>query len=365
MGRTRRHPGGAPGRTLTAPDAHAVALRPVADGDEGAIATLWERCGLTVAYNDPVADIAFCRASATSELFLAVVAGRIAGTVMCGHDGHRGWLYYLAVDPDMQRGGVGRRLAHHAEAWLKAAGVPKINLMIRPNNQPVREFYSALGYADTPRLVMGKFLADQPAPAQDRDSQEGRLDITVTHLETTNRPDRLPAVTPPRGSTLLRATQPPVSFYRYLYDTVGGPWLWYERRAMDDETLIGHIHDPDVEIYVLYRHGAPAGFAELDRRVPGEIELAYAGLVPDAIGTGLGLALLTWAAEIAWSYAPARFWVHTCTLDHPRALAMYQRVGFAPYKQEARQIDDPRTIGLFPADWPLPPGARLTEGAAG
>ncbi len=339
---------------MTAPDADAIAIRPVGDSDEAAVAELWDRCGLTVSYNNPEADIAFCRASATAELFIAETKGNLVGTVMCGHDGHRGWLYYVAVDPDLQRGGIGRRLVRHGEAWLKAAGVPKINLMIRPANRPVRDFYAALGYADTPRHVMGRFLADEPAHTE----TPGQIETTITYLEMTARPHRLPAVTPARGTTLLRAHRPPVAFYRYLYEMVGGPWLWYERRAMDDETLTGHIHDPDVEIYVLYHQGAPAGFMELDRRVRGEVELAYAGLVQDMIGMGLGLAMLTWAAEIAWSGDPARFWVHTCTLDHPRALSMYQRVGFSPYKQEVVRINDPRLTGLFPADWPPPPGAR-------
>jgi ribosomal protein S18 acetylase RimI-like enzyme len=336
---------------LSAFDADGLVIRPFSDGEDGAVAALWDRCGLTVSYNDPATDIAFCRASETSEMFVAEANSQLIGTVMCGHDGHRGWLYYVAVDPDLQRGGIGRRLVRHGEAWLKAAGVPKINLMIRHTNQPVRDFYASLGYADTPRHVMGKFLADETiTPAT-----PVKIETTITYLEMTARPERLPAVTPAKGTTLLRAQQPPVSFYRYLYNTVGGPWLWYERRAMDDETLIGHIHDPDVEIYVLYHQGSPAGYVELDRRVRGEVELAYAGLVPDTIGKGLGLA------EIAWSGDPERYWVHTCTLDHPRALSMYQRVGFSPYKQEGVEVDDPRLSGLFPANWPLPPGARLVQ----
>ena len=291
MGWAGRHAG----RALTAPDADAIAFRPFADGDDAGVTNLWDRCGLTISYNNPATDIAFCRQSESSEIFVAEADGRLIGTIMCGHDGHRGWLYYVAVDPDLQRSGIGRRLVRHGEAWLKAAGVPKINLMIRPTNQPVRDFYAALGYADTPRHVMGKFLGDEPAPAE----APGKIETTITYLEMTTRPERLPAVTPAKGATLLRAHQPAVSFYRYLYDTVGGPWLWYERRAMDDETLIGHIHDPDVDIYVLYYHGAPAGYVELDRRNRGDVELAYAGLIADVIGRGLGLALLTWATEIA------------------------------------------------------------------
>ena len=98
---------------------------------------------------------------------------------------------------------------------------------------------------------------------------------------------------------------------------------------------------------MLYRNGAPAGFGELDRRQPGEIELAYFGLMPDAIGQGLGVWLLHETIDLAWSYEPERLWLHTCTLDHPRALPLYQRAGFVPYKQETKTIPDPRASGLF------------------
>ena len=104
-----------------------------------------------------------------------------------------------------------------------------------------------------------------------------------------------------------------------------------------------------VEILVLYRNGAPAGFAELDRRQEGQIELAYFGLMPEAIGQGLGVWLLHEIIDIAWSCEPERLWLHTCTHDHPRALPLYQRAGFAPYRQETRTIPDPRTAGLFGA----------------
>ncbi len=93
----------------------------------------------------------------------------------------------------------------------------------------------------------------------------------------------------------------------------------------------------------------PAGFAELDRRAEPDIELAYFGLVPEFIGRGLSNYLLSAALDIAWSHEPKRVWVHTNTLDHPRALALYQRLGFQPYKQERKTIPDPRIAGLIPS----------------
>ena len=119
--------------------------------------------------------------------------------------------------------------------------------------------------------------------------------------------------------------------------------------VMDDKTLRAVIHDQRVEIYVLYVEGVPAGFAELDRRAEPDIELAYFGLVPEFIGRGLSGYLLSAALDIAWSHEPKRVWLNTNTLDHPRALALYQRLGFKPYKQERKTIPDPRVSGLIPS----------------
>ena len=158
--------------------------------------------------------------------------------------------------------------------------------------------------------------------------------VTVTYLEMRS-PDRRSAVRGwPERVTVQRAERPTVSFYRYLYDTVGADWDWYERRRLSDDALAGIVHDDAVEVHVLYVRGTPAGYAELDRRVEGEVEIAYFGLVPDYIGRGLGPALLDWALERAWSYRPRRVWLHTCSLDHPKALAVYRRAGFEVYDRE-------------------------------
>lgn len=178
----------------------------------------------------------------------------------------------------------------------------------------------------------------------------GKLEVTVTHLEMRQRPRKTRM--PPAGDrklALLRAEQPPLHFYRYLYETVGKPWLWYERRVMSDDALAAIVHDPRVEIRVLYVDGCPAGFVELDARRLPDIELAYCGLVPEFIGQGLGLYLIDAAVERAWAYEPQpeRVWVHTCTLDHPRALLAYQHAGFQPYATETSVIDDPRETGAM------------------
>ena len=177
---------------------------------------------------------------------------------------------------------------------------------------------------------------------------KGKLAMVVTFLEMTH-PPKNPALHRSDKLVLLRAERPTASFYRYLYDTVGDPWLWYERRLMSDEEVLRIVHDTKVEVYVLYVAGVPAGFAELDRRREDEVEVAYFGLIPEFVGRGIGPPLLDWVIDKAWSRRIRRVWVHTCNHDHPKALAMYQRAGFVPYDQEISLIDDPRAAGAMPS----------------
>ena len=139
-----------------------LAIRACEDADFDAVRALWDACRLIVPHNDPATDIAFCRAAADAELFVGLAGGRLVATVMTGHDGHRGWLYYLAVDPVLRHRGLGRPMVAHAETWLGARGVAKVNLMIRDGNTAVVEFYEAVGYAREPRVVMSRFLAGKP-----------------------------------------------------------------------------------------------------------------------------------------------------------------------------------------------------------
>ena len=176
---------------------------------------------------------------------------------------------------------------------------------------------------------------------------DGKIESVITHLEMLSPPASPPRPPPREGLDIEQAVHPTVSFYRYLYDTIGEPWLWGDRRKLSDAALAAIVQDPAVSVYVLRGRGVPAGYAELDGRVAGEIELAYFGLIPEFIGQKLGPYLLDWAIRAAWSRAPKRVWVHTCTLDHPGALAMYERAGFQRFKQEVEIGDDPRALGLI------------------
>jgi GNAT superfamily N-acetyltransferase len=168
------------------------------------------------------------------------------------------------------------------------------------------------------------------------------IPITITKLEMHAKPPSLrPQLRREHDNgrvVLLKVKQPPVHFYRYLYETVGRDHVWVERTRMSDEKLAAIVQDERVELYVLYCEGAPAGYAELDFRKMPHAELAYFGLIPDFIGRGLGGFLLAAAIDIAWTKPIERLWVHTNTLDHPRALPLYQQLGFVPYAQEKTQI---------------------------
>ncbi len=165
-----------------------------------------------------------------------------------------------------------------------------------------------------------------------------RIETTVTYLEMTARPTR-PSTPPPAGKlAIFRAEQPTISFYRYMYDTIGALWTWSDRRELDDDALGRIIHHPDVAIYILYVAGVPAGFVELDGRIAGAVELSYVGLMPEFVGRGLGSYLLDWAVSAAWLMEPKRVWLHTCSLDHPSALPMYRRAGFVPYDQQIETV---------------------------
>lgn len=174
------------------------------------------------------------------------------------------------------------------------------------------------------------------------------VEDVVTYLEMTERPARTPAP-PPRGpSALMRVEKCPVSYYRYLYKEVGEPWLWYERRRLDDAALAAILHRPETELFVLYIGGAPGGYFELDRTVEHECELSYFGLVPHVIGRGWGRFLLDAAIDAAWNGTTRRVWVHTCTFDHPRALGAYQKAGFRVFDRRPIRFEDPRTDGTLP-----------------
>lgn len=172
------------------------------------------------------------------------------------------------------------------------------------------------------------------------------LEVTVTYLEMKARPELPAPPVPAIPYRIERVEHPSVSFYRYLYNTVGEPWLWHERRKVTDAELARILADPSLWLLVAYADGEPAGYAELTGALRPDVELAYFGIVPKFIGKGVGPTLLRAAVDDAWRRTPRRLWVHTCSLDHPKALRCYERAGFVPYDRVVRRIRDPRPLPL-------------------
>jgi ribosomal protein S18 acetylase RimI-like enzyme len=177
-----------------------------------------------------------------------------------------------------------------------------------------------------------------------------QLTDTITYLEMPAKPRRLPLPMPAVRHALMRAEPCTVSFYRYLYNSVGERWLWYLRRQWSDERLRRWLARAEIEVCVLHVGGVPAGYFELERPASGDTELCYFGLAPEFIGRGLGSYFLHAAVDSAWLGATQRLWLHTCTYDHPRALGLYQRAGFRVYRRESVCFDDPRLTGALPRD---------------
>ncbi len=146
--------------------ASSIRIRAYIDDDFEGVVALWHACGLLRPWNEPANDIALCRSTDSSELFVGLVgdnddAIKLIATVMTGSDGHRGWMYYLAVDPALRHKGFARAMVRQAENWLAARGIRKVELMIRDDNEAVRSFYEKIGYAVEPRVIMSRWLADK------------------------------------------------------------------------------------------------------------------------------------------------------------------------------------------------------------
>ena len=168
-----------------------------------------------------------------------------------------------------------------------------------------------------------------------------RIPMTVTFLEMTAKPTAIPPPLPRGKIAFLRSEKPPIHFYRYLYDTVGGKYFWVDRKKIPDDRLVDIIHAANNHLYVLYTEGTPAGMAELDFRADGTANIAYFGLTPEATGKRLGYFFLYQTCVSAWAQPITKLLVNTCTLDHPRALPLYQRLGFRPYSREERFVELP------------------------
>ena len=140
-------------------------IAPIADADVGDVVALWQSCGLTRPWNDPAADIALARKGSNATVLIGREDGAIAAPVLTGHDGHRGWVYYLAVEPDRRHRGYGRLMMEAAEDWLRQRGIEKLQLMVRAENRQVKDFYQSLGYSMQERVIFAKWLdGREPTP---------------------------------------------------------------------------------------------------------------------------------------------------------------------------------------------------------
>lgn len=331
--------------------------------DKTAVAELWRDCDVSKPWNDPTQDIGDLSRARQAQLIVGELDGRVVASAAAAYDGHRGWVYYVAVAPALQGQGIGRAVMAAAEEWLAARGANKVQLMIRPENRSARDFYAAIGYHAAPRTMMQKWL-DPPPQVEFGELGDGLLTTTVSYLEMRERPKGRHVPSPGGKLALIRAEPPTVAFYRYLFEAVGEAWFWCGRRVLSDEELAKIIRDPQVEIYVLYVNGVPAGFSEIDlRRRPadGIAEVAYLGLVPEFIGRGYGNYLMHWTVDAAWQHKPRVVTVNTCTLDHPHALPFYQRSGFTVVGHEQRTVVDPRLTGVIPPGTPLPSTYHTAE----
>ncbi|MCC2113432.1 MAG: GNAT family N-acetyltransferase [Hyphomicrobiales bacterium] len=180
------------------------------------------------------------------------------------------------------------------------------------------------------------------------DLPKGKLATVVTVLEMTAPPAGARKAANPAGLSLHAVATPDPARYRALYRAIGEDWLWFSRIRMRDTDLAAILADPAVDVYIATVGGEEVGLVELDRRTPGEIELAFFGLVAGFVGRGAGHWLMDRALELAWAHTPRRLWVHTCTLDHPNALSFYIRAGFTPTARQLEIVDDPRLDGTLP-----------------
>jgi len=174
----------------------------------------------------------------------------------------------------------------------------------------------------------------------------GKIAAIVTSLEML-----APPVLPPDPAgdwSVRRVAQPGLDWYRDLYSRVGREWLWSQRLRMNDAELAATIRADGVEIYTLAHDSGDEALLELDFRNKNECELVLFGVTSKLIGTGAGRLLMNRALQRAWAQPLTRLWVHTCSLDHPRALAFYQRCGFRPYRRQIELAPDPRLDGTLP-----------------
>jgi GNAT superfamily N-acetyltransferase len=192
------------------------------------------------------------------------------------------------------------------------------------------------------------------------------IPITVYHLQMLS-PDQLrPSARTIPDFKIYQADLPNPGFSRYLYQSVGGPWQWYERLTWTRDQWLSYLDRPQQETWVGYLRGTPAGYFELEHQPRDSVEIVYFGLMPDFIGRGLGGVLLTAAVRRAWELGGRRVWVHTCTLDHQYALQNYLSRGFRLFKEEKKDVvisavPETELPNLHPPEPPVKPKSPIQD----
>lgn len=190
------------------------------------------------------------------------------------------------------------------------------------------------------------------------DIPAGKIAAIATSLQMLARPEPRVGASPSHFGVRC-VERPSADWYRDLFRRIGTPWLWHSRLRLAPSALEAIIRHPHVEVWALAEDGRDEGLMELDFRDAGACELTFFGLTPPLVGCGAGRILMDQAIERAWSRPIRRFWMHTCTLDHPGALGFYLRSGFRPFQRQIEIADDPRLDGTLPRD--AAPGVPIIE----
>lgn len=161
-----------------------------------------------------------------------------------------------------------------------------------------------------------------------------KVEVTTTHLDLTHPSQLRPKRSDHPDFAVRKLGVPLPAFNRFLYETVGRDWRWVDRLAWSETQWADWVQRPQLHTWVGYAHGTPAGYFELEEQADGDVEIAYFGLLPAFIGQGLGGQLLSECVECAWALGAKRVWVHTCSLDHPGALANYRARGFRVFRED-------------------------------
>ena len=176
-----------------------------------------------------------------------------------------------------------------------------------------------------------------------------RISVTTWYLETRSREHLRASKLPVIPAQIVRAEIPLPELNRFLYTCVGGPWHWRDRLPWTHAQWLKWLDRPQLQTWILYVSGTPAGYVELEAQEGGDVEIAYFGVAPPFLGQQLGSHLLSVGIDRAWDMGARRVWVHTCSLDHPAALANYRARGMTVYREATEEKE---VAPNPPGPWP-------------